>query len=210
MVRGGEDCEGCEEGLSILFTIFTLHNLHISQVSYPVGMRARRRRTRLILNWALGICCVGLFVGIVFPVVAGDPRRPGPDCISNVKQLGFGVIMYGGDHDDRAPLRDSWMDGVRPFVRGGDTLICPLVEENESLEGYGYAFNSLLDAVDLAALVKPEDTPLIYDSINFARNASDPLLSLPMPGRHKGNNTIGYADGHANAVAFGAPQGRER
>ena len=46
-----------------------------------------------------------------------------------------------------------------------------------------------------------QTAPMIYDSINYARNASDPLLSLPNPGRHEGYNVIGYADGHAKHVA---------
>lgn len=41
---------------------------------------------------------------------------------------------------------------------------------------------------------------MIYDSINYGRNASDPKTSLPKPGRHKGVNVIAFADGHARAV----------
>ncbi|MFI5385823.1 MAG: hypothetical protein ACHQ50_06850, partial [Fimbriimonadales bacterium] len=39
-------------------------------------------------------------------------------------------------------------------------------------------------------------TPLIYDSVNLARNASDLVGSLPNPGRHHGHNNLCFADGH--------------
>jgi hypothetical protein len=59
----------------------------------------------------------------------------------------------------------------------------------------------------------PEQVPLLYDSTNLARSASDALTSLPKPGRHQmregrqgpirqGNN-VGYLDGSARFRADG-------
>lgn len=47
--------------------------------------------------------------------------------------------------------------------------------------------------------------PLLFDSINLARNASDPFVSLPNPPRRHTEgqppaNYIAYADTHAKAV----------
>ena len=104
--------------------------------------------------------------------------------------------MYSGDFDDRAPLRDSWMDDVGPYVKNGLLFHCPTVE---GLNLYGYALNAGVKRID-ERYVHPNTTPLIYDSVNQARNASDLVTSLPEPGRHDGWDNMVYIDGHAKSI----------
>jgi prepilin-type processing-associated H-X9-DG protein len=135
----------------------------------------------------------------MMPVMASARALQKADpCIANVKQVAIGILMYSGDYDDLAPRRAAWMDVLMPYLKRNDCLTCPVVAK-KNVSGYGYALNSTLDRKSLYDIKKPATVPMVYDSINYARNASDALKSLPKPGRHEGKNVIGYVDGHAAA-----------
>lgn len=102
--------------------------------------------------------------------------------------------MYATDYDDRMPPRDHWLDLVTSRPEFHEMDHCPLVSGPGLV---GYAMNA---GVKTANDPSPESTPLVYDSVNLARNAADLVTSLPLPGRHGGVNVIGYLDGHAKGV----------
>jgi hypothetical protein len=130
-------------------------------------------------------------------------------CLSNQKQLAIGISMYAAEHNGLLPLRDRWMDDAEPFIKNYPACArCPLLlEEEPPPQVYGYAFNSKLDQVNTDALKRPADEILLYDSMNLAKNASDPLLSLPVPARHGGYNCVVYVDAHARAIKPTQEQG---
>ena len=150
---------------------------------------------------AFGVTSAVIFVLIVFfPVFEGVrlPLKPA-QCLSNVKHTALGLIQYSADADDRLPLRDLWMDATLPYMKSETQWHCPSVPKG----AYGYAFNA---ALSLAKPPKdPMSTPMVYDSLNPIRNASDLVTSLPKPGRHGGKNSVAYADGHAKRVESPAP-----
>jgi prepilin-type processing-associated H-X9-DG protein len=153
----------------------------------------------------LGVAAILCLSGIVlYPIFATAKHRNLKSCRSRLHQLTASLIMYSGDNDDRLPPRDAWMDAAvqahNDAVKHGPRLSeeqfrCDVVVRAE-MPGIGYAFNSLLDGKKYSEITDSAKTILLYDSINFGRNASDPLLSLPKPGRHGGHNTVAYADGH--------------
>jgi prepilin-type processing-associated H-X9-DG protein len=153
-----------------------------------------------IFNLALVAGIVGFVALGMLTIPAGGSPPPYNRCVGHVKQVALGVIMYSSDFDDKAPPRDAWMDVIDPYIKDKDLLMCPLVTENK-MPGHGYAFNGLLGCKDIAHMKDAATTPMIYDSINYARNASDPVNSLPNPGRHEGKNVVGYVDGHAAGQA---------
>ena len=137
---------------------------------------------------------LGLVVlaAILFPVFAqnkGGPKRS--VCLGNLKQIGRGLVQYAEDSDDRLPGRDVWMSALGPYLRNKDVLHCDRVPKG----AHGYAFNAALDRAKPPK--DPADVPMVYDSANPGRNASDRVASLPSPGRHSGTDFIAYADGHA-------------
>jgi hypothetical protein len=157
------------------------------------------------------IGCGGVFIlllaglaimgALLFPVFAQARERARQAiCLSNVKQLSLAMQMYAQDYDDRLPQRANWMDSLELYVKNEAVLHCPSVRQ-DSPTSYGYAFNSALGGKKRSKLPGLATTPALYDSSNLARNASDPVTSLPNPPRHLGN-VIGYADGH---VARRAP-----
>jgi len=109
--------------------------------------------------------------------------------------------MYGTDHDDLAPLRDSWMDATEPYHMDATVEHCPDVK-GDGL--FGYAFNAGVKSLNNAGSTDAA-TPLVYDSVNLAKNASDLATSMPQPGRHQGRDNVAYVDGHAKSVEAGRP-----
>ncbi|HZH99334.1 MAG TPA: hypothetical protein VEX38_10215, partial [Fimbriimonadaceae bacterium] len=148
---------------------------------------------------------------ILFPVFAParegrGPRRSG---INVFKQVGLALLLYAEDHG-RLPPRDSWMDDTLVYSKQEDLYI---VDPQSRFGWYGMAMNSTLsskradEGSEVAATVDkmevkywPDPYPLVYDSINYARNASDPFLSLPPQGRWRGGNIVCDLDGSAHFV----------
>lgn len=126
-------------------------------------------------------------------------------CFSQVKHQGLGLFMYADDADGRYPNRDVWMDSILPYVKNPQVYHVPEYAKS-SPWFYGYAFNAAL-SLQKAPIVEAvaEKTPLVYDSSNPIRNASDRVTSLPVPGRHGGRNHMAYADGHVKTLKAGKP-----
>lgn len=146
----------------------------------------------------LAICALAGF--LLWPVTAcgcSKAASKATACLSNVKEQALGLVIYAEDHEVY-PARDVWVDGIRPYVRNEAAFHAPEFAKT-SPGAYGYAFNSAL--ADAKEPAHPERVPLVYESTNPVKNASDPVTSLPRPGRHAGRNNVGYADGHARRVA---------
>ena len=157
------------------------------------------------LEWLLIGVLVLLLGAIFWPVHTVDRVSRKGTCLSNVKQLGLATMIYAGDADERYPLRDAWMDALVPYTKNESIYHCPVVPKGT----YGYALDSRRSGAKPPP--DPARAPLIFESANPIRNASDPLLSLPNPGRHPGRaeggdmgrNSVAYADGHAKVVLGG-------
>ena len=158
--------------------------------------------------WGLVGCgslflCIPILGAILFPVFAqarSSARRAA--CMSNEKRQALGMLMYAQDYDGLLPRTNEWMDATFPYVKDEAVLHCP--EVSHAATGlFGYAYNSKLRGVNLNKTKNANQLPMIYDSTNLSRNASDPESSLPEPGRHRGRNNVAFADGHAKAVAPG-------
>jgi prepilin-type processing-associated H-X9-DG protein len=138
---------------------------------------------------------LAFLAALLYPVFATAGVGNGKTaCLSNIKQSTTACAIYQADNNGRFPLRDSWMDVID--VRYESLLHCSeLQKANASMELYGYCFNA-----KLSSALQPDDPTteiLLFESVNLARNASGALDSLPNPGRHRGGNYVGFADGHA-------------
>ncbi len=153
----------------------------------------------------LTVIGVLLFCGILtfFPVY-GYPKtkaRAG-QCMSNVKQNAVALQLYASDYNELLPDRDLWMDAIVPYTKH-EPFHCPDLMKAGRMDEYGYCVNASLKT--LHNLPSPEVTPLVFESVNLARNASGGIDSLPKPGRHEGSNSVAFADGHAKKLRDGAP-----
>jgi prepilin-type processing-associated H-X9-DG protein len=164
-------------------------------------MRSKLTSGRFGRVQLLVILAVVVILSIVlFPLYA--PRRgarPVTRCLSNVKHLAGAMILYSQDNDGRFPLRDNWMDSTGSYRRPRVVRCVIFADDRDSPRNqYGYAMNQAMSGAKEPA--NSGTVPLVFDSINLARNASGTLDSLPNPPRHEEYNNIGYADGHARRV----------
>lgn len=155
-----------------------------------------------VLSWIVGILCVLVIAAVVFPVFAsGHPVSRRVACLSNLKQSSIAMLIYLADWDDSFPRRDEWIDSVYPYCKRWEVFHCPQAPNTK----WGYAFNAALDQAKQTKLADPKTVPMLYDSVNPVKNASDLVTSLPAVPRHS-RNFMGYADGHVKAVVPPTPQ----
>lgn len=141
------------------------------------------------------------YVLIVLPL-AGHIR--GWFCIDNTIQVGMGLLMYAEDYDAHMPAGNRWMDAVHPYVKDESMFHCPEAKIGASEPVYGYAFNNSLGGKSIKTPADPQTTPLLYDSNNLTRNASDPATSVADPPRHGNSNAVEFLDGHARMMTGSA------
>jgi prepilin-type N-terminal cleavage/methylation domain-containing protein/prepilin-type processing-associated H-X9-DG protein len=86
------------------------------------------------------IAIIAILAAILFPVFArAREKARATSCLSNVKQLALGMLMYVGDYDDcwphaycyRLPRPDGnedvimWMNVIYPYVKNEALYVCP-------------------------------------------------------------------------------------
>ncbi len=121
------------------------------------------------------------------------PRTQTQSCLSNLKQIATGVMMYVQDHDGKLPDADRWVDELMPYLQNQAVFKCPAAPELEC----GYAMNAVLSGVKVAELQKPSEMVLLFDSHVGIRNVAGGREAVCDPGRHEGGNCYAYVDGHA-------------
>src|SRR4051812_36700698 len=85
--------------------------------------KERLRWTRFIPTAIVSILIIGLLLGTLLPIRSGGDRSPRVACMSNLRQIGLGLVMYcnanGGRYpDDLSTLLLS--QGTNP-----KSLVCP-------------------------------------------------------------------------------------
>lgn len=167
---------------------------------------APKPKTNVLLIVVLCTCgCLFLMVPIIaailFPVFAqarGKARETA--CLSNVKQMSLGMLMYVQDYDENFTPAQSWMTNIDPYIKNEAVYHCPQISSGQKGTPYGYALNSALSKARLADIASPETTLMIYESNTLSANASDPCTSYPVPGRHLERDIFGLVDGHAHPI----------
>lgn len=117
-------------------------------------------------------------------------------CMSNVKQISMGVMMYSNEHNDTLPDAAKWVESISLYLPDKKLFHCPSVES----DWICYAMNNNLDKVSIGKINNPPDTVMIFESIREVDNPNGGIGLLPLPGRHDGTNNIGFADGHVMSV----------
>lgn len=160
-----------------------------------------------ILHVVVGIALLLIAGAIIFPVVGGHHYSPKTACISNLKQVGTGTLIYMSDFDDRYPIK-AWQDEIDPYVKNRDLYSCPEIT-NERKAKWGYAMNYEL----LGREQKPEDLskiPLLFETDALAPNVVANIGSRSTT-RHKskqdgiGGSVITFADSSTKFVKAGTP-----
>jgi prepilin-type N-terminal cleavage/methylation domain-containing protein/prepilin-type processing-associated H-X9-DG protein len=88
-----------------------------------------RRKAFTLIELLVVIVIISILAAILFPVFARareNARRA--SCVSNLKQIALGWLMYAQDNDGKLPCFDytySQMGKVAPYVKSDQIFICP-------------------------------------------------------------------------------------
>ena len=117
--------------------------------------------------------------------------------LSNLRQIGLGIIMYAQDNKNTLPDADRWVDEIMPYLKSE-----PLFHDPSAPEGqrWSYAFNKALSGKKISQIAAPASTVVVFESTLGTKNASDTGASVPLPGWHKGGTDYAFADGHARWI----------
>ncbi len=94
-----------------------------------------------LIELLIVIAIIAILAAILFPVFARareNARRS--SCMSNLKQIGLGVMQYTQNYDQRYPSQsiggngvahlDRWMDSTFPYVKSTQLYTCPSTSVN--------------------------------------------------------------------------------
>lgn len=150
---------------------------------------------------ALGIgflLVAGLVLGFmlmpVFP--PGRYGSSGIQCLSNVKKMAWGHMLYTSDYDDRYPPVE-WQPVTLPYVREKDIYHCPVVSAGDS----GYAYNRRLAAQRPAEQDSIAEIAMLFEANDLRLGAVADRIEPLRPPRHEDRLHLAFADGHARRMA---------
>jgi prepilin-type processing-associated H-X9-DG protein len=123
-------------------------------------------------------------------------------CLGNAKRLALSWLMYSADNGNRLPPKGDWQAATLAYSKTDAVYHCPVAAKNE-LEIYGYAGFIPVAGLNPDKIDDIAFQPMIFDSSLLGKSEWSGLESLPSPARHRGRNTVAFADGHAKRVATG-------
>jgi prepilin-type N-terminal cleavage/methylation domain-containing protein/prepilin-type processing-associated H-X9-DG protein len=101
-------------------------------------VHCRRRHGFTLIELLVVIAIIAILAAILFPVFSrAREKARQTSCLSNLKQLGLGLIMYTQDYDETYPpfayetnppdimSAVTAFDMVNPYIRNAQILLCP-------------------------------------------------------------------------------------
>lgn len=97
----------------------------------------RTRSGFTLIELLVVIAIIAILAAILFPVFAkAREKARQTSCLSNMKQIGLGLMMYVQDWDETMPgfkhrlyggnsRGDGWYEGIEPYVENEQIGICP-------------------------------------------------------------------------------------
>ena len=182
-------------------------------------MMLRKSKGFTLIELLVVVAIISILASILFPVFARareNARRA--SCVSNLKQIGLGVMMYVQDYDERypmcydnAPNAGNWKNFTEPYVKSTQVFLCPSTSWKGSYTHGNYTANrSMLtdgdrspeETLSIAAMPSAAGTYMIFDgsavrtmSSNVYAPRLDKVQYLPGTGTGSANDvpTGGYS-----------------
>ena len=154
-----------------------------------------KQRGFTLIELLVVIAIISILAAILFPVFARareNARRT--SCLSNLKQIGIGIMQYAQDYDERYPMNYWWADpsssiaGVACSTAGLTGTACSKYRVNTGSGGAGFGyFVTWMDLIhpylkntqvfDCPSRTEPENFPTqsygfnaAFSSTNYANN----------------------------------------
>jgi prepilin-type N-terminal cleavage/methylation domain-containing protein/prepilin-type processing-associated H-X9-DG protein len=158
-----------------------------------------RRRGFTLIELLVVIAIIAILAAILFPVFArAREKARQTSCLSNVKQLGLGIMMYTQDYDESFPPTYQWVSPgnnwplrkwaptILPYVKNTQIFVCPSdqpAQDNgtDAVGPISYGTNVNLmpgergafAPVALAKVARPAECTLLCDAYHAADYCMD-------------------------------------
>lgn len=124
-----------------------MNNKSFSDVGRRSAVRISAARSAFtLIELLVVIAIIAILAAILFPVFAQAREKARQTaCLSNLKQIGTGVLMYVQDYDETYPLtiysstdfaysrQNSWRTQIHPYLKNADVFVCPSNQDNQTL-----------------------------------------------------------------------------
>ncbi len=192
-------------------------------------MRTQQKTGFTLIELLVVIAIIAILAAILFPVFARareNARRTA--CLSNVKQIGLGLMQYTQDYDEKMPAEVAytgqtqlppdgyfwsntywfWQQIIYPYVKTSEVYFCPSSStqprhgNGNAAPFYGnYGANqNVIDGKSLAAFNAPASTYAMMDWGGYAASRWDPNV----PGIS--HSQYGYLPGSGPNSPLASPQ----
>src|SRR5713226_5188933 len=120
-----------------------------------VAMRRSKRFAFTLIELLVVIAIIAILAAILFPVFAQARERARMTaCVSNMRQIGSGLMMYVQDYDEAFPFCRFhvdqtgqpvyvWRNAIRPYLKSLDVLGCPSNPYSRGTPGVGKSLNAM-------------------------------------------------------------------
>ena len=213
-----------------------MQNPHSGIESQSPASRSHSVRTHFVRGFTLiellvVIAIIAILAAILFPAFARareNARRA--SCMSNLKQMGLGVMQYVQDYDEKYPpcaANNTRTDGkflyhrLDPYIKSAQVFVCPSDAINKVFSyGYNYAYLGATPfmMVNMAQVASPSQMVMLTDKagndagdwVNPPQYFYDgPPYGFNTP-RHLEGLNVAWADGHVKwhkIAALSGPAG---
>ncbi len=186
----------------------------------------RERTAFTLIELLVVIAIIAILASILFPVFARareNARRA--SCMSNLKQLGLGMMMYVQDYDGHysgagwaagealpcpsgsGTCSSSWPVRIYPYVKSVQVFNCPSdtrtwTGSNTGTSDISYGYNLNLVSQTDSSVDKPSQTIMMADTqgdVTYAlyQNNYYGTTTREISDRHLNGSVLNFADGHA-------------
>ncbi|MEN6544530.1 MAG: prepilin-type N-terminal cleavage/methylation domain-containing protein [Armatimonadia bacterium] len=181
------------------------------------------RRGFTLIELLVVIAIIAILAAILFPVFAkAREKARQTSCLSNIKQLSVGCMMYVQDYDETLVRcrnflsRTLWPNDILPYVKNQQIFRCPsgadaafptagLNDPIRTEMNYGYTWDNSNSDLALGKIDNPAETAFLADSRGYMfypdtyggvlRAASG--VGYHIQPRHNDGANVGFVDGHA-------------
>ena len=141
------------------------------------------RRGFTLIELLVVIAIIAILAAILFPVFArAREKARQTSCLSNLKQIATGMLMYIQDYDERLPMhyytaadgnRYSIIQFIHPYIKNMDVWDCPSATDKTGRDAAGnptflgersYGWNHMLMSVKLATIKAPAECVIAADT----------------------------------------------